>query len=456
MLILAKYAPLWRCIVVAVVAPFTVSGALAATANSATLSLQQAIVTAHRNDPWLDGNTFRQEAIEAASTAAGTLPDPVVSIGLANIDTDSFDFNQDPMSQFKVAVSQVFPRGKSLDLQQKQLTQMSTRYPYQRDNRRAKVAVTVAQLWLETYRAQDTIRLIEADRELFEHLVDVARSSYSTTLGRTRQQDLVRAQLELTRLEDRLTKLHQKREKTSNLLGEWLRSATIEDRTASSWMDANSGVIRLPGALPEIPLIESRFYQKGNPPKPQDLAVFFLQHPAVLDLDANIAASDTGIDLARQTYKPQWGLSAGYGYRDDDPTGRDRPDLFSVGVTFDLPLFTTNRQDKQVQSAVATAEATRTDRALLLRNMLAAFNAQRANLLRLEERRELYRNRLLNESHDQAEASLTAYTNDDGDFAEVMRARIAELNTRIEALDIDIDRLKIISQLNYFFAKSSS
>ena len=33
--------------------------------------------------------------------------------------------------------------------------------------------------------------------ELFEHLVDVAQSSYASALGRTRQQDLVRAQLEL-------------------------------------------------------------------------------------------------------------------------------------------------------------------------------------------------------------------------------------------------------------------
>ena len=55
-----------------------------------------------------------------------------------------------------------------------------------------------------------------------------------------------------------------------------------------------------------------------------------------------------------------------------------------------------------------------------------------------------------------AEASLSAYTRDDGDFAEVVRARIAELNARIEALDIDIARLQTITQLNYFFATSAA
>ena len=92
---------------------------------------------------------------------------------------------------------------------------------------------------------------------------------------------------------------------------------------------------------------------------------------------------------------------------------------------------------------------------LLLRNMIADFEAQRARLLRINQRRDLYGSRLLQEMQEQAEASLTAYTHDDGDFSEVVRARIAELNARIEALDIEIDRLKTISQINYFFATSS-
>lgn len=56
--------------------------------------------------------------------------------------------------------------------------------------------------------------------------------------------------------------------------------------------------------------------------------------------------------------------------------------------------------------------------------------------------------------NDQAEASLNAYTNDDGDFAEVVRARIAELNANIDYLSINIDRLKTIAELNYFSSSS--
>ena len=70
---------------------------------------------------------------------------------------------------------------------------------------------------------------------------------------------------------------------------------------------------------------------------------------------------------------------------------------------------------------------------------------------RLMERQALYELELLEQMQEQAEASLNAYTNDEGDFAEVVRARIADLNARIDALDISVDLVKTKIQLNYYF-----
>jgi len=53
--------------------------------------------------------------------------------------------------------------------------------------------------------------------------------------------------------------------------------------------------------------------------------------------------------------------------------------------------------------------------------------------------------------HDQAEVSLTAYTNDAGEFAEVVRARIAELNAKLDALGIEVERQKTHLQMNFSF-----
>jgi len=172
-------------------------------------------------------------------------------------------------------------------------------------------------------------------------------------------------------------------------------------------------------------------------------------------VEKKIESSAAGIELAEQKYKPEWGINAAYGYRDDDPLGNDRADFFSLGVTFDIPLFTNNRQDKEYQSAVSQTAAVRSEKWQLVRNLVSSFETAKVQLRRLHERQALYQKQLLPQMHDQAEASLTAYTNDDGDFAEVVRARIAELNASIGALSIEVDIQKTIIQMNYFLMTSA-
>ncbi|VAW40656.1 Heavy metal RND efflux outer membrane protein, CzcC family [hydrothermal vent metagenome] len=421
-----------------------------------TLSLDKTINIAQQNDPWLAGNTFTQESIDSMSVAVGSLPDPKVSVALANLPIDDFDFGAEGMTQVKVGVSQMFPRGSTLALKRKQLQLQSSQFPFQRQDRRAKIVVTVTHLWLDAYKAQESIALIEKDRELFEQLADVAQASYSAALGRTRQQDIIRAQLELTRLDDRLTMLNQKREMSLQKLSQWLSSYFLDNYSngdSSTAINFTNG-IRLDTQLPSRELLNSFLYDHNNTTSANEIFEYLSRHPAVLALKQKIATTDTGIDLAKQKYKPAWGVNASYGYRGETPAGINRSDFLSLGVSFDVPLFTKNRQDKELESAVAKSAAVQTQEWLLLRKFIASFETAKAQLYRLNERQALYQQQLLPQMHEQAEASLTAYTNDDGDFAEVVRSRIAELNAEIDALSIAVDRQKTITQLNYFFTNN--
>jgi len=421
--------------------------------NHSILTLKMAVGKAQINDPWLISNRHNQDSIESLSIASGTLPDPKVSLGLANIAADSFDFNQEAMTQFKVGVSQMFPRGDSLAFKQKQLEIIGSQFPIERKNRQARVAVAVSALWLDAYKAQQSIYLIEKDRTLFEQLADVAQASYSSAIGKTRQQDIVRAQLELTRLDDRLNQLRLKKEMSLQRLSEWLNNGQLNNLNANQLQLSQ---LSIDSRLPNIKMINQSLYTLPTQASQQKLYQLFSTHPAVQIYDKKIAASKVGVDIAKQKYKPEWGVNASYGFRDNDPMAQSRSDLFSVGISFDIPLFTGNRQDKQVQSAISETAAKKTDKWQFIRELMAAFETQRVQLLRLNERQALYKERLLPQMHNQAEASLTAYTNDDGDFAEVVRSKIAELNAAIDALEIDVERQKSIIQLNYFLMKNVS
>jgi outer membrane protein TolC len=401
-----------------------------------SLSLTEAVSQALARDPWLESSQLRQQALLDEAEASGSLPDPTLSLMAGNLPVDSFDLDQEPMTQLSVGLSQMFPRGDTLSLAKQKRQQLALEHPLLREDRRAKAKAIVSRLWLDAFNAQESIRLIERDRALFEHLVDAARAGYSAAVAGAQQQDVIRAQLELTRLEDRLTVLKRRREAAQRRLSEWVGAPARRDMTAL-----------LPLQAPDRPVStgdsdQARYESVRN-------------HPQLLALDVRIDATETDVELARQRYKPEWGLSARYGYRHEDPQGRSRADLFSVGITFDLPLFTAARQDKQVSASLNRAGAIKTDRELVVRRLVAELETATVDLARLDQRHELYTDQLLPQMAEQAKAALAAYNNDDGDFAEAVRARIAELNARIESLDIAVARQKTIAQINYLLVDAS-
>ena len=411
---------------------FCVTTVVAAQESHASLTLKTAIDAALLADPWLRGSEHRQDALMAEAVAASTLPDPRISLMAGNFPLDSFDINQEAMTQLSVGVTQMFPRGSSLSLASRQKQELAAQEPMLRWDRQAKVTATVAQIWLEAFKAQESIRLIERDRSLFEQLVDAAEAGYSSALGRARQQDVVRAQLELTQLENRLTLLLQQQQVAQQRLAEWIGSQAM---------------VELPATLPNQTVTAALEDMSSN--VPQTRYDYIRRHPAIQAIEKRIDAMQTGVELSRQKYKPEWGLSTQYGYRADDPMGRSRSDLFSVGVTFDVPLFTGKRQDKEVSASVSRLEALKTDKQLLIRQFMAEIDTSNVQLQRLDERHTLYRTRLIPQMSTQAGAALNAYNNDDGDFAEAVRARIAELNARIDLLLITVERQQVIVRLNY-------
>jgi outer membrane protein TolC len=402
-----------------------------------TLNLSHALTYALANDPWLSASRHQEQAVMAQSIMAGTLPDPTLTLGLMNLPTNGYAFDQEGMTQFKVSVSQKFSRGDSLALKQASLLQSSQQYPWQRADRLAQVKAIVTEFWLKAYRAQRSINLIEKDRELFTQLIQITEASYASTQGKTRQQDIIRAQLELTRLEDKLLTLEQQLHSAKNRLAQWLPITMLEKPL--------DGKFITPPALTNFNTLE--FGQ---------LIQLLMAHPAIVAIEQSVLAKQTQVRLAKQSYQPQIGVNVGYGYRADTSMGQSRADLLSVGVSIDLPLFTDNRQDQHVKSAISIAEATKTQKRVALQKLKGMYFKEYSQLSQLQKRNTLYQNTLLVQMAEQSQATLNAYTRDDGDFSDVMQARISELNAKIDALNIQVDKHIIIARLNYYISSLDS
>lgn len=400
------------------------------------LKLNSVVEMALENDPWLSQSVRMQEALMEESISEGALPDPRVTIGAANLPVDTFDTDQEAMTQATIGITQRFPRGDSRALASEKKSRLAEVQPFRRENRRAQVVETVTHLWLDIWRTQQSIRLIEDNRGLFEQLSDVAEAGYTSASAGARQQDIIRSSLELIRLDDRLTALHAQLAASRETLGEWVGSDQVQ--------------IPVSEDLPDELLSTPGNWRSETQPDA------LVRHPSVRITDQMIEARAADVDLARQAYKPEWSVSAQYGYRERAPNGQDRADLFSVGVGFDLPIFTGNRQDRKLNAASARLEAARTDRVLKTRQLQAKARAAMARIEKLDERIALYRETLLPQMEEQANAALSAYDNDDGDFSEAVRARIDELNAEVELIHLKAERARALASFRYLTADSSA
>lgn len=410
-------------------------------ASAEVLSLQQAVEKAINQDNWLISSQQKESAIRALSQGMTALPDPKINVGLLNMPTDSFDFNQEAMTQFSVSVSQMFPAGDTLRLTGEKYAAQGDQMPLMRDNRRAMLAMEVSNLWLTAYNYEESIKLVKQNRALFEQLHEAVESSYSSAYGRAKQQDLVRSELELIKLDHRLTQLRQAKENALKKLSQYIFPKMFDQDES----DQSITLKTVTGPISGISL---------NTLTSDALAAHLSQHPLVrlVDVQSNAAQIDKAI--AEQKYKPEWGVTLGYGYRGDDLSSKDRADLASIAVSVSMPIFSSSRQDAQVKAAALQVESFLSEKQLVLNELMAKYRTLTSDIVLLDQRIRLYQTKLLPSHRESAQTILNAYTSNDGVFSDVVQARIATLNAQIELLNIRIERFKRLAELNYVMTQS--
>ena len=378
------------------------------------LTLAEAEDLALDQEPGHAALLARASAFEDRAVAAGQLPDPTMSMGLANYPISSGGFSTEGMTQAQLGYRQDFPSGKSRAFSTRRLESMSLEMTASADARVRDVLTNVRSGWLEAYYWQHAHDIVTESRPFFSDLVTVTRSSYA--VGRKTQHDVLRAELELSRLDDRLIEINRHNMQARAALSEWLGSAA--SRPIAS---------KLP-AWEQIPAIELLHDNLSS-------------HPALRAADAKVDAQRAGVNLAEECKKPGWALDLDYGYRDGFlPSGEPRSDFISLSVTMDLSFFRKNRQDRSLAAALSERSASEFEKNELSRHLSSQLDGEYAHWQDLTRRLALYESLILNLSENQAQAALLAYQSEVGDFADVMRGYIDDLNTRLDHVRLQVER----------------
>lgn len=391
--------------------------------NLFALSLQQAEQLAIQSDPSIESYKATSLAFIDSSIADNSLPDPKLRLGAINVPVDSFDFEQEQMTQIKVGILQTFPRGDVLSIKQKQSVYLSHAAMSMADDAQLKILRDVRETYLNLYYEIKAYQIISDSRKLFSNLLTITESSYAA--GRANQQDVVLAGLELTRLDDRSTKIQAREEGYRANLAQWIGEP--------AWQDINSG-------FPVLPAL----------PAQVDLNQIIPVHPLIRAETEKINASKQLTEIAKQQYKPAWSLLVDYGFRSgNNPDGTERVDFATAIVSLDIPLFTGKRQDKTVSANEKKISAAKYAKDDQLRKLKRLYENNHHLWLRLGEREALYNNSLLSAAKNNSKASLKAYQSGVSEFNSLMRAQITELDVRLEGLRVSIDRVVAQARLLY-------
>lgn len=380
----------------------------------APLTLAAAEDLALRDEPGQAALLANAEAFEERAVAAGQLPDPTMRVALANYPTDGGGFSSEPMTQAQLLYRQAFPRRKARDLSADRLQHLAVEKSDSAAARAREVLAATRRAWLEAYYWQRALRLVSESRPFFDDLLTITRSMYA--VGRKSQHDVLQAELELSRLDERIIEAERALAESQAELSEWLG--------ADAWRPI---ALKAPAweTLPDYSVLL------------QGLG----KHPALRAADAEIAANEAAVELAEERKKPGWALDLGYGYRDGyTSSGEPRSNLVSVGVTVELPFFSENRQDRQLAGALADRRAATATRDRLYAFLQSKLRVEYARWSDLTRRLALYDTRILAQSAAQAQSALLAYQSDTGDFSEVMRGYIDDLNTRLDHVRLQVER----------------
>lgn len=393
-------------------------------ANAMPLTLKQAESAALLQSPEIKSLQAKTCALKHAAVAAGQLSDPKLLLGTMNVPVDSFDFSQEPMTQIQVGLMQNFPRGRSLHYLSLQKEDLSLAEHRKQHVMRLQILQGVRISWLNLYFWLHAKEIILKQKGIFQHLLKVTESMLAN--NQLHQKDVIRAQLELTELDNRLLDVAQQIATTRAQLARWIGVGLAKNAS--------------PSQIPSWSI----------PPRIRRIRAAINKHPILKTDEAQISAGCASIKVAEQQYIPGFSVGVAYGFREGrNLDGGRRANFLTAKVTMDLPLLTRNRQDRTLKANINQYHASQEDLNSHYRQLNEALNTQYAVWLQQRKSNRLYRSKLIPEANQYATATMTAYQNTQTDFPTLARAYVRELNTELAGLKASVNQN--IARVNLFY-----
>jgi len=356
--------------------------------------------------------TARQVAVaEARRGSAGALEDPSFMYrGWGTPLAKPWDLNQ---TQHMFMFSQNLPGGGKRELRARLADGDVDVTKAQLETKKRDVLAQVRRSFYELLRNQDELHFHDEQVALARQGLESARIKY--VVGKVPQQDMLKAQIALTRLVEHLVMVQQDsdlaRARLNTLLGR-------DPGGPLEVLGAYSPPARLPGLIDlEKTALENR--------------------PELTAISAAIRQDETRTQLAEKSLKPDYTLSGGYMLM---PEGAQYRNTYMAELSVTLPWLNRGRHDAEIAETSAIVAARKADYDSQRAAVFAEIQESLVRARVAQRLANLYHDTLRPQTQAVLKATVAAYQADRTDFLNL-------LDSQNMTLDVELDYIKAASEL---------
>jgi outer membrane protein TolC len=378
--------------------------------ETAATDVEQLVAEALAANPDIEASEARWQMFANRVRQAGTLDDPMLMLKIQNgLIRDPLAFDRENMTSKVIGISQTFPffGKRALQSEAAVLEAESARWTY--EERKIELRRMVKETWYRLYFVDRSLEVVDKNIAILNDLTRFSETLYG--VGQGLQQDVLKAQVDRSKMEEMRIALQQGRRSLEALFNTLLYRPvdTLIPRTPATELQR----LALTSAELETLAEENR--------------------PLIRSLTAQVEKAKVSRKIADKDFYPDFTVSLEYMQR-EPAMGDEGFDMYSAGVTFNLPLQRQRRHAMVAESASANRMAL--GELNVLRNQIRFGIADAlAQIERNRKLAELYREGLLPQAGHALEASMSAYRVGKGDFMNVLDSQMALFNYEREYYD---------------------
>jgi len=393
--------------------------------------LNELIQTALENNPNLKALEAKAESAEYMISPAGSLPDPMVSIGLSGPIQDSWVSEPMAMPNVTLGISQKFPFPGKLGAGQKAAEYKSKSEKETTRTYTYNLISAVKKTYYDLGYWMSAAQTVDENLILIGQLETVARERYK--VGKGIQADVLRAQSKQTKLEDRKLMITQMIGSTISALRQLMGGQNLADPIAD-----------LPEEImfPELDRSDLISSVKNN-------------NPIIRKSEFQIELNNQLMRKASLGYWPDVTIGATYGIRwENEMLPMFSSDMLTLRAGFNVPLWALWKQKNIKSAAVAKLKSSEYAKDELFNKLNTALDKNLLAYERNKAKYELYRNSLIPQSIATLKSTRAAYEVGNLEFLAVITSQIELFETELELRRSLADALIALSNIETLTADS--